>query len=222
MILLNTPLTKIVDQFITGHETVLEAGCGSGRWMFYVHNKHGKRRIYGIDFSRNSLIMINSLKKKGYPFELIRGDLFKIPLKDDSVSFIISSGVVEHFEDPTPLIKEMYRVLEPEGTMLIMVPNRKMFRSKEFIARGTKKRVRQDAYTPDELASFCEGMNVIEKFSYDYAHGIKLYIQSKMTIKNPYLRFFYDILVIFGYQFFRVLNIFNRDRGFSSIVVVRK
>lgn len=45
-----------------------------------------------------------------------------IPLKDDSVDFIISAAVLEHVRDSAESVKEMYRTLKPGGEILIFLP----------------------------------------------------------------------------------------------------
>jgi SAM-dependent methyltransferase len=220
---MNTPTTRIVDKYVPRYDTVLEAGCGTGRWMFYIHNKFGTRKIIGIDFSKNSLSIINQLKKRrGFPMELIRGDLFKIPLQDESISLVLSFGVVEHFEDPSVIIKEMHRVLKKKGTMILVVPNKNMYQSEKFLKKGTERRGRQDAYTPEELEKFCTGLNVTDRFTHDFAHGIKLSLQHKMKSRNRTVMNFLQYLVLLAYQFFRVINIFVKGRGFSTVLIIRK
>jgi predicted SAM-dependent methyltransferase len=53
-----------------------------------------------------------------------------IPFPNDSVKYIYSSHVLEHFSYPSPmldLLNECYRILEVDGTFSIAVPNARIF-----------------------------------------------------------------------------------------------
>jgi ubiquinone/menaquinone biosynthesis C-methylase UbiE len=48
----------------------------------------------------------------------------QLPLDDNSVDFVISSHVIEHFPDPIKALKEWYRVVKPGGYLYIIAPRR--------------------------------------------------------------------------------------------------
>ena len=48
----------------------------------------------------------------------------KLPLDDNSVDFVISSHVIEHFPDPIKALKEWYRVVKPGGYLYIIAPHK--------------------------------------------------------------------------------------------------
>jgi SAM-dependent methyltransferase len=47
-----------------------------------------------------------------------------LPLEDESVDYVISSHVFEHFFDPIAALKEWVRVVRPGGYVFIIVPNK--------------------------------------------------------------------------------------------------
>jgi nitroreductase/ubiquinone/menaquinone biosynthesis C-methylase UbiE len=47
-----------------------------------------------------------------------------IPLPDQHVDVVLCYERLEHFEDPLPLVREMRRVLKPDGRILVAVSNR--------------------------------------------------------------------------------------------------
>lgn len=47
-----------------------------------------------------------------------------LPFKDDSVDFILSSHVLEHFYDPIKALKEWYRVIRPGGYIFAIIPHK--------------------------------------------------------------------------------------------------
>jgi SAM-dependent methyltransferase len=101
---------------------VVEAGCGLGRYNFYLSNLGIV--ITGLDFSVETIAFLNSWQKKhGYALDFIQGDITQLPFQDNSLSGYLSFGVMEHFiEGPHKPIKEAFRVLRPGGIAIITTP----------------------------------------------------------------------------------------------------
>ena len=53
------------------------------------------------------------------------GDVRALPLADGSVSVVLSGGLLEHFREPAPVIREMARVLRPGGLFYADIVPRK-------------------------------------------------------------------------------------------------
>jgi ubiquinone/menaquinone biosynthesis C-methylase UbiE len=100
----------------------LEPGAGSGRFGYYF-SKRGKEVVV-LDLSRNSIAMLKKLKDMSEGFlHVIRADILRMPLRDSSFDFVYNEGVVEHFTDPNPVLREMARVTANRGTMVVSVPH---------------------------------------------------------------------------------------------------
>ena len=48
----------------------------------------------------------------------------QLPLKDNSLDFVISSHVIEHFYDPVKTMKEWLRVVKPGGYVYVIAPHK--------------------------------------------------------------------------------------------------
>jgi len=55
----------------------------------------------------------------------------ELPLEDNSVDFVISSHVIEHFPDPIKALREWYRVVKPGGYLYIIAPHKERTFDKE-------------------------------------------------------------------------------------------
>ncbi|PSB27228.1 class I SAM-dependent methyltransferase [Stenomitos frigidus] len=52
----------------------------------------------------------------------ICADCYDVPLADHSVDTILSTQVLEHLETPSRMLKETYRLLKPNGNLILTVP----------------------------------------------------------------------------------------------------
>jgi len=99
-----------------------ELGCG----VFIIGALVAKdcKMVVGIDFSMPALLAAKKIlelnKVKNYI--LIRGDIFKIPLKNKTIDLLYGGGVIEHFKDTLGCIAEYSRVMKRGGVALNAVP----------------------------------------------------------------------------------------------------
>jgi SAM-dependent methyltransferase len=98
---------------------ILEAGCGNGKWIFEF-GKNGYKNVVGLDFSEVGLRKIRKTNKNAM---LVKADIRNLPFKEETFNTTFSFGVIEHFNDPDPLIKCMYDCLKKNGTLFLDTPN---------------------------------------------------------------------------------------------------
>jgi SAM-dependent methyltransferase len=112
------PLTQYIFKYFSQQGILLEAGCGSGRYVKYLYDRG--YNIVGIEYNKTT---VSDVKRLWPKLSIMPGDILSLPFKDDEFSGIISIGVVEHFiEGPYKPLREIYRVLTPGGKALITVP----------------------------------------------------------------------------------------------------
>jgi SAM-dependent methyltransferase len=118
------PVTPYLHKYLTKEGNILEAGCGSGRFVYYL-DKLGYN-ISGIELNTDSVKKVNLR----YPeLKINIGDVTKLSFKDESIDYIISLGVIEHvIEGIDGPIREMYRVLKPGGIAFVIVPSFNLIR----------------------------------------------------------------------------------------------
>jgi 2-polyprenyl-3-methyl-5-hydroxy-6-metoxy-1,4-benzoquinol methylase len=60
----------------------------------------------------------------------IQADLnHPLPLPDKSFDCIVSTEVIEHLENPRGMVRELFRLLRPGGTLVLTTPNQESLRS---------------------------------------------------------------------------------------------
>lgn len=104
-------------------EKVLDAGCGWGYYLRFLNRLWGEKvEITGLDIEPTSIIRAKT-EMRGTKTQVVGGDVTKMPFKANSFDKVILSEVLEHLLDERRALKEIYRVLKPNGYLLISVPN---------------------------------------------------------------------------------------------------
>ena len=113
-------------------ENFVEKYCGSGKGIEIGGAAHNS---FDIKAKNVDICDHNSMDDKYYKMQMetcgkvkkvdiiARGD--KLPLKDNSVDFVFSSHVIEHFYNPMSAIREWTRVVKKGGHIVMIVPNKK-------------------------------------------------------------------------------------------------
>ncbi len=56
------------------------------------------------------------------PLADVKADICNLPFKDNSYDVILCNHVLEHIPDDTKAMKELYRILKPEGMAILQIP----------------------------------------------------------------------------------------------------
>lgn len=106
---------KKVLEIGSGAGTMFEQFCGMGIGC------HAVELNYPCAFLTHRRTELNNFKGKGFVYN---ADGENLPFKDKTFDFVLSYGVLHHSEDTQKAFDEVYRVLKPGGSFLIMVYNR--------------------------------------------------------------------------------------------------
>jgi len=117
-------IRKVFSDLLPTKGKILEAGCGLGRWVFYLRQKGFD--IIGLEASSQAFSIIRRHDREGYIKE---GDVRKLPFDDGSFHALISLGVMEHFEEgPGQILREANRILIKDGLLFVSIPPNNMVR----------------------------------------------------------------------------------------------
>lgn len=97
---------------------LLDAGSGTG-WFSERACKRGAQ-VTSLDVGEKLLAQV----AKKCDSERVVGDLLALPFPADSFDVVICSEVIEHTTDPEHAVRELARVLRPDGILVVTVPNR--------------------------------------------------------------------------------------------------
>ena len=114
----------LLDQIMKGRympsEKILDAGCGNGRNLIWFLKNDVE--VYAVDRDAMAVRYLESLYPSFNRKRLYVAEIERLPFRDNFFDHIISSAVlhfaksVSHFND---MIKEMVRVLKPDGSLFI-------------------------------------------------------------------------------------------------------
>ena len=118
---------RVVEQILAegpvSGRLVLEVGAGSGRDSISLAEAGATAVL--LDYSAPSLEVARGVATRaGRRVHLVRADALAMPFRDGSFHVVFHQGLLEHFRDPRPLLRENVRVLGERGILLVDVPQR--------------------------------------------------------------------------------------------------
>ncbi len=100
------------------NKNILEIGTGPGFILIQLL-KEKFTHVYGIDISLDMLIKASNRIQNKEKLFLINAKAEKLPFKNESIDIILSRGSVFFWKDIDKSLCEIYRVLKPNGFLLI-------------------------------------------------------------------------------------------------------
>jgi ubiquinone/menaquinone biosynthesis C-methylase UbiE len=100
---------------------VLEVGAGSGRDAIRLAKMGARVTI--IDYVHSSFDLIRrTAAREGAEIRMVCGDATRMPFPEGKFDLVFHQGLMEHFRDPQPLLRENTRILKEGGRLLVDVP----------------------------------------------------------------------------------------------------
>ena len=102
---------------------ILEVGAGTGRDSLALAAAGAE--VITLDYSPRALGLIrDAAASTQSDVHVVGGDGLRLPFADESFDLVFHQGLLEHFRDPLPLLRENERVLKQGGLLLVDVPQR--------------------------------------------------------------------------------------------------
>lgn len=149
----------------------LEVGAGSARLSCLLAREG--RRTACLDLSLRALGAARAnYAEAGVRGWVVAGDGFSLPFLDGRFDAVLSTGLLEHFQDPSPLVREMVRVVRAGGIFYSdIVPHKfSLFRSLDWVGRLGRSLVGrrplgdsffERAFTPAEIRTLLEEAGLV-------------------------------------------------------------
>lgn len=102
---------------------VLDCGCGRGFYLKVLSEAFPKFRLYGTDLNKTYLEKANN-NINNSKVKLKIGNIENLPYKNSFFDVVIASEILEHVDNDSKAIREIFRVLKRGGKAIITVPNK--------------------------------------------------------------------------------------------------
>ncbi|MBN2590182.1 MAG: class I SAM-dependent methyltransferase [Sedimentisphaerales bacterium] len=148
----------MVYQFIKSGQLVLDIGIGTGLGSILFH-KAGLR-VCGMDLSVD---MLEVCRKKGFTEDLQQHDLKVIPYpySDEMFDHAVCVGVLNHFDDLSPVFSETSRILKKNGTFTFIAADRKNNEEHTFNVEHENSKTTMFRYSSEEIEKLLEDTNFV-------------------------------------------------------------
>lgn len=113
-------LAKRVAGRLPSGSRVLEVAPGPGYFCIELE-KLGSYSVTGMDLSRTFVKMAaEKAVEAGVQVQFVQGSASNMPFPKESFDFLLCRAAFKNFADPVGALKEMCRVLRPDGTALLI------------------------------------------------------------------------------------------------------
>lgn len=116
---------EIIARLDSGHQHILDIGCGSGVVALRAAGKHKTaEKITGVDLSDGMLAQATEKADQlGWTekLEFQKGDAENLAFEDGSFDAAVSLYAFRHFPNPEKAAEELFRVVKPGGRAVIAV-----------------------------------------------------------------------------------------------------
>ena len=102
---------------------LLDVGCSTGLTLGFIAKEF--KKAFGIEVERKAAVIASSrLREIGLSVEILQADGNALPFGKGKFDIVTQIDVVEHVPNPSAILKEIARVLKPDGILHITAGNK--------------------------------------------------------------------------------------------------
>jgi len=115
---------------------VADLGCMSGMASAW-YAACGVQTLHGFDVSEASLDRLRAKGFEGHPWNV---DGERCPMPDGTYDVVIAGEIIEHVVNTDAFAQELYRILKPNGVLILSTPNLASWYNRIRLLRGLPPR----------------------------------------------------------------------------------
>lgn len=101
---------------VSPNARVLDVGCGTGHFLHQLRQQHPHVHAVGVDVTHP---MLRVAAKRQPPLFVLQSAAEALPVRDRSFDAVVSTSALHYLPHPASMLREMRRVLVPDGTVVI-------------------------------------------------------------------------------------------------------
>lgn len=113
-------LTNTISKHSSNNIHALDLGVGTGMWLSVLQNQFDK--VIGVDFSFQMLS--HATLRTNQKTKLVKADIRKLPLREESFDFIWASHVFEYLHDVDMILNQIHFLLKTDGVLCIVTKSK--------------------------------------------------------------------------------------------------
>lgn len=117
---------RFTARYVPAGGRVLDVGCGNGGFLMQLKAKGFQ--VEGTEWSAQSAARIP--RESGITVHV--GDLLSLDLPEHQCDLITLWHVFEHLRDPHATLQAIHRLLKPDGTLILSLPNVESWQAQRF------------------------------------------------------------------------------------------
>jgi SAM-dependent methyltransferase len=110
---------------LTGDESVLDVGCGNGRYLDALRSRGHRGLVCGADLSEG---MLRTAQREAGDGPLLMSDAQALPFASASIDVALVMHMLYHVPDRAKAIAEIRRIVRPGGVALVLTNSESHFR----------------------------------------------------------------------------------------------
>ncbi len=156
-----------VSKYINYNLKTLDIGCNIGTMTIEIA-KRTQLEVIGVDIDQKALEFAKERAKK-YSLnncQFFYGNAYKLNFEDGEFDQILLADILEHIDDDSNVIQECYRLLKPDGILIINIPrpNYSLLFNKKWIKEIGHVR---DGYELKDIKNLLSDLFCIEEFEFN-------------------------------------------------------
>jgi len=111
------------DKLPTDHSSILDIGCGGGKFIKYLSLSNRSFTLTGLDHSEKMVELskkINRSAIKNNQVSILRGSVQSIPIEDNRFDLVTAFETIQFWPDLDRSLSEIARVLKARGSFIVI------------------------------------------------------------------------------------------------------
>ena len=175
---------KIILRLVHSHKKrICDVACGGGSLSLKLAERQFE--VHAVDISKDVILKALDLSKLvNINCIFVIGDALNLPYRSESFDIVVCNSSLEHFLNDIKALKEAYRILKPNGFLILTVDSLSYIRiSNKFKERHRKLFLVKNYYNKDNMKDKLEKTNFEVVYIRYYLNSFLSFLFYKLAMR---------------------------------------